>query len=184
MEATDILMEEHRIIERVLFALEKQADRMKTGSPVRTGFFLDAAAFIRKFADGCHHRKEEESLFMAMVDAGLSNQTGPIAIVLAEHEQGRRYVRAMEKAARAAAGDPSDDPDDIILNAQAYVSLMRQHIRRENEFLFPLAARMIPSDQQAKLSEEFERIEHEETGAGVHEKYHALAEALEKEAAG
>jgi len=184
MEATEILMEEHRVIERVISALENQAGRMKAGSPVRTEFFLDAAAFIRKFADGCHHRKEEESLFMAMVDAGLSNQTGPIAIVLAEHEQGRMYTRAMEKAARAMAGGQPDGRDDIILNAQAYVSLMRQHIRRENEFIFPLAVRMIPPDQQEKISQEFERIEHEETGAGVHEKYHALAEALEKEAAG
>jgi hemerythrin-like domain-containing protein len=184
MEATDILMEEHRIIERVLSALENQVQRMKTGSPVRTDFFLDAAAFIRKFVDGCHHRKEEESLFTAIVEGGLSNQTGPIAIILAEHEQGRVFTRALEKAARAVAGGQSAARDDMILNAQAFVALMRQHIRRENDFLFPLAARMIPPDQQAKLSAEFERIEHEEIGAGVHEKYHALAEALEKEAAG
>jgi hypothetical protein len=32
-----------------------------------------------------------------------------------------------------------------------------------------------------KVAEEFERIEQEETGAVVHEKYLALAEVLEKE---
>jgi hemerythrin-like domain-containing protein len=32
------------------------------------------------------------------------------------------------------------------------------------------------------LAEDFERVEHEETGAGIHEKYLALVEALEKEA--
>jgi hemerythrin-like domain-containing protein len=183
MEVTDILMEEHRIIERVLAAMETQAQRMKTGSSVRTGFFLDAVAFSRKFVDGCHHRKEEESLFMAMVDAGLSNQTGPIAILLAEHEQGRVYTRAMEKSARAVEGGHSAARDDIIQNALAYVALLRQHIRRENDFFFPLAVRMIAPNQQAKLSEEFDRIELEETGAGVHKKYHALAEAMEREAA-
>jgi hemerythrin-like domain-containing protein len=31
------------------------------------------------------------------------------------------------------------------------------------------------------MTEDFEHVEHEETGAGVHEKYLALAEALERE---
>ena len=35
--------------------------------------------------------------------------------------------------------------------------------------------------EQAALVDRFETIEHEETGEGVHEKYLALAEALEAE---
>jgi len=184
MEGIDILMEEHRIIERVLSALEKQAQRLQAGSAVRLGFFQDASAFARNFADGCHHRKEEESFFMALVDSGLSNQTGPIAIMLAEHEQGRAYNREMEKATRAIARGDLSAKDDLTRNALDYVTLLRQHIRRENEFLFPLAARMIPAPRQKELAGEFERIEREETGAGIHEKYHRLAEAMEKEAEG
>lgn len=182
MEATDILMEEHRVIERALSALETQARRLQAGSPVRPGFFQDANTFFRNFADGCHHRKEEESLFMAMVDAGLSNQTGPIAIILAEHEQGRAYNREMEKAARGLSRDGTSARDDLARNALAYVGLLRQHVRRENEFLFPLAERMIPPLRQKELTEEFERIEREEIGAGIHDRYHRLADAMEKEA--
>jgi hemerythrin-like domain-containing protein len=183
MEATDILVAEHRIIERVLSALEKQARRLQAGSPVRPGFFQDAAAFFRNFADGCHHRKEEESLFPMMADVGLSNQTGPVAIMLAEHEQGRVYNRAMEKAARALAGGEPSARDDLVRNALEYAAMLRQHIRRENDFLFPMAARMIPPERRKELTEAFQRIEREEIGAGVHEKYHRLADTLEKEAA-
>jgi hemerythrin-like domain-containing protein len=183
MEATDILIAEHRIIERVLSALETQARRLQAGAPVRPEFFQDATAFFRGFTDGCHHRKEEESLFMMLADAGLSNQTGPIAIMLAEHEQGRAYNRAMEKAARALAGGEASARDDLVRRAQEYVALLRQHIRRENEFLFPMAARMIPPNRQNELMEEFRRIEREGTGPGLHGKYHRLAETMEKEAA-
>jgi hemerythrin-like domain-containing protein len=150
---------------------------------VRLGFFQDASAFFRNFADGCHHRKEEESFFMALADSGLSNQTGPIAIMLAEHEQGRTYNRAMEKAARAIdRGEPAAQTD-LTRNALEYIGLLRQHIRRENEFLFPMAERLISPLRQKELAAEFEQIERKETGAGVHEKYHRLAEAMEKEAA-
>ena len=182
MEATDILIEEHRIIERVLSALETQALRLQAGSPVRPGFFLDATSFFRNFIDGCHHRKEEESFFMAMMDAGLSNQTGPIAIMIAEHEQGREYTRAMEKAARALAGGQASARDDLIRNTLEYVALLRQHIRRENNLVFKMAEQLIPPARQKELTEDFERIEREEIGAGIHEKYHRLAEAMEKEA--
>jgi hemerythrin-like domain-containing protein len=46
-----------------------------------------------------------------------------------------------------------------------------------------MADQVIPAGKQPQVADDFERIEHEETGAGVHEKYLALAEALEREAA-
>jgi hemerythrin-like domain-containing protein len=49
MEATDILMSEHRVIERVLAALETAVQRLEQGQEVRPGFFLDAADFIKGF---------------------------------------------------------------------------------------------------------------------------------------
>ncbi len=68
-------------------------------------------------------------------------------------------------------------------NALGYVELLRGHIGKEDQVLFPMAGQMIPQAQQAGLVDRFETIEHEETGEGVHEKYLALAAALEKEAA-
>jgi hemerythrin-like domain-containing protein len=182
MEATKILMEEHRLILHLLAAMELQAGRLKTGAAVRTGFFLDAVDFVRNFADGCHHRKEEGALFPALVKAGLTKDSGPIAVMLAEHEQGREFNRGMEKAARAMEGGDPGARNDLAQNALGYVALLRQHIRKEDTVLFPTADRLISPAVQAELAGEFGRIEREETGAGVHEKYHALAEAMVKEA--
>ncbi len=182
MEATDILIEEHRIIERVLSALERQIRRLESGSAVRPGFFDDATAFFRNFTDGCHHRKEEESFLLALMDAGLSNQTGPLAIMLAEHERSRACNRAIEKAARALERGESAAREDLIRHALEYIALMRPHIRRENEFLFPMAGRLIPPRAQEALAAEFERFTRAETGAGILKNYRRLADAMEEEA--
>ena len=88
MQATSVLMDEHRIIERMLGDLELASERLASGAPIRPGFFLDAAEFVKGFADGCHHRKEEGVLFPAMELAGVAREGGPIGVMLAEHEEG------------------------------------------------------------------------------------------------
>jgi hemerythrin-like domain-containing protein len=181
MKATEILMEEHRVIERVLAAMEIAAQRLEA-KQLRPSFFVDAAEFVKGFADGCHHKKEEGVLFPAMLAHGVRDQGGPIGVMMAEHHQGRTYTIAMRKAAQdLEAGDESARAI-IVENAQRYIALLRQHIVKEDTVLFPMADRVVSPVSQDKLAEDFERVEHEETGAGVHEKYLALAETLEKEA--
>ena len=80
MQATDVLSSEHRVIERVLVSLEQAAQAVEAGASVRPGFFLDAADFIRGFADGCHHRKEENVLFTTMSQHGVLVEGGPTKI--------------------------------------------------------------------------------------------------------
>jgi hemerythrin-like domain-containing protein len=102
--------------------------------------------------------------------------------MLSEHEQGRVYTRGMREAAlRLQAGDASAR-GEVVRNALGYVALLRQHIEKENAVLFPMADEMIPVARQDAVYEGFEHVEHEETGEGVHEKYLALAESLEREA--
>ncbi len=181
MEATDILMSEHRVIERVIAILEIAAEKLENGETVRPEFFLDAAQFIRGFADGCHHAKEEGVLFKAMAERGVPVQGGPIGVMLADHEQGRIYTRGMTDAAnRWIAGD-STARQLVIENARGYAQLLQAHIFKEDNILFPMANRVIPESQQEDVNQGFEHVEHEETGEGVHEKYLALAETLEQE---
>ena len=181
MKATDVLMAEHEVILRVISALEKAADRLEQGAAIRPAFFADSARFIKGFADGCHHKKEEGVLFEAMEAHGMPGQAGPIGVMLVEHARGRIFTRDMADAARRwEAGDQSACAE-IIKNARGYAELLRQHIAKENGMLFPMADQVIPPSEQAWVYEDFERVEHEETGVGVHEKYLALAAALEKE---
>ncbi len=181
MKATEILMAEHRVIERVVAAMRQAADQLDNGEDVRAGFFLQAADFVKGFADGCHHQKEEQVLFRSLVAHGLSAEQGPVAAMLYEHEQGRAFIRGLrEAAARLETGDRSAIPA-VVDNARGYADLLSAHILKEDQVLFPMADRVIPLQDQESVFEGFERVEHEETGEGVHEKYLALAESLEKE---
>jgi len=182
VKATDTLMEEHRIIERVLTALEKQARRLDAGEAVRPSFFLDAADFVRNFADGCHHEKEEDNLFPAMVAHGFQEDEGPVAVMLDEHEQGRQLVGAMCDAVERLEGGEAEAATEVVRNAMGYVAVLRQHIMKEDNILFPMAEQALPEEQKGQLAEAFADLDADEESEGVRQKYVALAEKLEAEA--
>ncbi len=179
MQATDTLSSDHRLIERVLAALDRAAERLERGEAVAPQFFLDAARFIQGFADGCHHGKEEGVLFPTMAANGLPTEGGPIAVMLHEHERGRAYTAGLREAAeQLAAGDASASAA-VAANARAYASLLRQHIYKEDNILFPMASRVIPSDQHDDVMRRFEVVEREQAGTGNRAAWVKVAEGLE-----
>jgi hemerythrin-like domain-containing protein len=178
MQATDILSSEHRVIERVINALDAAADRLEAGKPVRPGFFLDAVRFIRDFADGYHHGKEEGVLFETMARNGMPLDDGPIGMMLYEHDRARELTSGLSGAAdRLAAGD-AGAADAVIDYARAYGALLTQHIYKEDNILFPMAARAIPPGDQDEVLDAFGRIEGEQASSGPKTFYLDLAQAL------
>jgi hemerythrin-like domain-containing protein len=113
---------------------------------------------------------------------GVPVKGGPIGVMLAEHEQGRQYTRLMREAVEMWQAGDTSAVEAVKLNGMGYVNLLRQHIQKENNILFPMAGRVVPTEKQSAIWEKFEQIEREETGEGIHEKYEALAKKLELEA--
>jgi len=173
---TQILSDEHRIIERVLDAVQRLS-----AAPARQNLphWQKAIEFIRGFADQCHHCKEEQVLFPALEAHGIPTEDGPVGMMLQEHEEARSHVRAMMDAlARIAAGEESAAAG-LFDNAGQYLRLLREHIQKEDEVLFRLADEVIPADEQKRLLQEFENHEVKEVGPGAHEKYLKIASELE-----
>ncbi len=178
MQATEILSSEHRVIERVIAALDVAADRLETGAAVRPGFFVDATRFIRNFADGYHHGKEEEVLFATMARNGMPTDDGPIGMMLFEHDRARELTAGLGKAAERWAGGDRDVADTLADYARAYGELLTQHIYKEDNILFPMAAQAILPQEQDEVLHEFERIEREQAAKGSKASYLDLADSL------
>jgi len=173
MFATTELRNEHEGILVMLDVLEQLAQNLRQGKPVNHHHLEQILDFLRTFADKCHHGKEEDLLFPALEAAGLPRNGGPIAVMLDEHTRGRAAIRAMDEAlTRLNAGEAAGQ--DFAEAALTYVYLLRDHISKENQVLFMMAERLLPETTHAQLAQEFERVEEERIGPGVHERYHAL----------
>lgn len=181
MSATEELKTEHRAIERMLAVLEVAVRRLDGGQRVRPDLFRDAVDFVRNFADRCHHGKEEQNLFPRMEERGVPRAGGPLGVMLFEHEQGREYIGAIAGATEDYDGGNASAARTIADNARGYIGLLRDHIAKEEQVLFPMADGVLTPDDQRELEQRFQQIETEVMGAGVHERYHGLLDDLERE---
>ena len=142
---TDRLMDEHRLILRMLDLLETRAARTLDGEEPDAEFFAGAVDFVRRFADRFHHAKEEDILFAALVANGMPAENSPVAAMRLEHEQGRQFLRGLEEALREHRAGVPERRQSIVGNARGYCALLRDHIYKEDHILYPLAERILPA---------------------------------------
>ncbi len=181
VKPTEILIEEHRVIEQVLAALEKAVTRMSRGENVHLRFFSGTSYLLNGFTDRYHHKKEERVLLPALVEIGLSADNGFVAAMITEHEEARRLAQRLRQVTdRFLAGDVNAR-EQVILSALGYVSLLRRHMYKEDHGLFPLVEQVIPADRQNEMAAAFERFDLEENGSELHEKYYEMANRLAQE---
>lgn len=163
--ATMALRHEHEVLVRALALLERAAPLAAAGAPAARDALARLADFFAHFADRCHHAKEEQHLFPALERRGLPREGGPVAVMLAEHREGRQLLAALAAGDTAAAGP--------------YATLLRAHIDKENGVLFPLAERLLTAEDQANLQRAFDAVERETMGPGAHERLLAELAAIE-----
>lgn len=161
MTPVEILMDEHRNIERMLNCLEAMTVVFTAERRIDVESARAAIDFIRGYADRCHHGKEEAQLFPALVENGLSPDGGPTAVMRHEHEQGRAYVKEMEEALSAAEEEGGDASTRFARAARLYLGLLREHIQKEDHCLFPMVPQILDAQTVGRLKTSFDRFDSE-----------------------
>jgi len=145
MTPTSMLRDEHRVIQKGLDLLETALGRAGASEPEAWDRLVE---WFRAFADRNHHAKEEQALFPAMARAGVPVAGGPIGVMLDEHAEARSLVRAMATA----------DAAGRVAAARHYVTLLRQHMDKENDVLFAIADSVLDEASMAAVAAEFSRL--------------------------
>ncbi len=178
MDPIETLMNEHRLIERAIDALLSFADEVRRKSSDEREELGRFVTFIREFADGCHHGKEENILFATMVEAGFPGDGGPIAVMLMEHTEGRGYVQALAELQLQTTPWTAEDRQRLADAAYGYGDLLRQHIHKEDAILYPMAEQRLPPHFLNRIADECEKFESYKAASGEHDRLHHLADEL------
>lgn len=174
MKPTEDLMHEHKAIEIMLGVMAKIAENIMKGKEFDVIEIDKIVDFLKTFADKCHHGKEENVLFPALVAAGIPKENGPVGVMLHEHVLGRGFIKDINDGAESYKLGNTAASQEIANAMLKYVTLLQNHIQKENNILFPMADRTHSQAKQVEIYEQFEKIEEEVVGHGVHEQYHEL----------
>ncbi len=181
MKPTEMLMTEHRLIERVLDAMEAWIKTVGSGSEsddkAEVARFV---SFIQGFADAYHHGKEEDILFAAMVDHGFPRQAGPIAVMLHEHDLGRSLVSVLDRLAQQSTTWSEEDHGTLGHTVREFAALLRQHIQKEDKVLYPMADARLPEPVKEGICRRFQDFEDQQISSGEQERLRTLGDALIK----
>ena len=159
MHPADTLSNEHKVILGQLDSLEEEIRKILGGAPVSGAYFKDALDFFREFADVFHHAKEERLLFPRMQERGVPGEGGPIGVMLAEHDEGRGYLKRVRDNLDAAVQNSPEARADVVAAASAYISMLRNHIYKEDSILFRIAHMVLGPDDVAELELKFAAVE-------------------------
>jgi hemerythrin-like domain-containing protein len=184
MDAIETLMNEHRVIERVLDALAGFVDEVQRSGGTEKAELSRFVTFVREFADAAHHGKEEDLLFAAMIEHGFPRDGGPIAVMLREHDQGRALIRILRERAEQPGAWTDADRQELSAAANGYAELLRAHIHKEDAILYPMAEQHLPPDALAAVSAACDDHDRAEGRAEKQEALHALADDLVRRHAG
>jgi hemerythrin-like domain-containing protein len=175
MLATENLMKEHQLILKYVDLMERYvAFSLKHPDSL---VLLEKAAgfieFIHEFADHFHHAKEEDILFRYLGIPGVLTHCNPVPQMLMEHDKARRFVKNMEQAVQAKALNALAD------NAAQYARLLKEHIYKEDNILYPMGEAGLSDEAKKALLKEYAQTDERLDSLAIWAKYETLCTELD-----
>lgn len=138
MESIAVLGYEHQAVLAQLAAVEDQLANADAGAAL--------ASFLAYLQDDVllHFSVEEHALF-PMLERYFGHGGGPLAVMNAEHASFRELLSDLRAAVLAA------DLSQQRACAQDLIELLRVHIAKEDNILFPMAARVLNPTEQDEV---------------------------------
>lgn len=178
MQARGPLMIEHRLIERMLKAIQdilKRIEETQAIDPVRVDTVVD---FIRTYADRTHHGKEEEILFEAMKEKPLSEEDRRFMNeLIEEHVFGRRTTKALVDANTRYRNGDEAALSEIVEKLQTLIEFYPTHIEKEDKVFFPASRGYFTEEEDQAMLARFREFD----GKMIHEKYENVVKELTSE---
>ncbi len=155
-KALTIIRDEHRTISAILHGMEYLVRKIRTQKKkVDPRVFRAMLYYLDTFSERAHHPKEDQFLFSALRSRGAGAEA-LITELEKEHAGGEDALRRLALALnRFEEGGDREFPA-FESAVGRFVDSYRDHMRKEEELLFPLARQLLTDADWAAIDREFE----------------------------
>ncbi len=172
------LMQEHRLIEKMIALMSMELERFKQENKADVNFIAIGLDFIRTYADKCHHCKEEDIFFRDLDEKPLSSGHKKILQELRdEHSQVRKTVIRLAADRDKYAAGSQETFTEILNSIKKLTELYPKHIEKEDRHFFVPAIQYFNAEEQQKMLQEFWEADR----TLIHLKYKNVVEELQSQ---
>ncbi len=155
--ATEDLMREHGVLNRILLIYEEGLRRLRKKEEIAPAVFRDTADLVRKFVEDYHEKLEETFIFPAFEKQ--KKLTDLVKVLLKQHEAGRAVTAVILRDAADDRFTKEDARQELVRSVEAFIRMYRPHEAREDTVLFPALHKLMTPKQLKDLGEQFEKEE-------------------------
>jgi len=158
LKSIDSLSEDHNEVLKILETFYQTIEKIEDGkdkdidrkSIKRTLHFFNSKFWL-------HFDKEEQTIFpeLSIYIGGGGKPSGPVVVMLDEHQM----LRESNKKMQLAYKNFKTNSNIFTSEARNFTGLLRQHIRMEEEMLFPMAVNSLDHSLDSEWLKMFELIE-------------------------
>jgi hemerythrin-like domain-containing protein len=180
MRITRSLRPDQELITRFLDVFGKASVILGSGRGARPGFFLFAHTFIHEYMEEIFFRKEDV-LIRALLDAGFPDNDGPVDAIRTAQKKSHETAELLLNDAKAWQAGDEDARVGVGWASSEYSSIIRQHMDRLKNLIFPLLEQNLTLEDEHKIAEGFNNIAFEGMMKSDPDKFVKLIETLEDE---
>jgi hemerythrin-like domain-containing protein len=141
-------VDEHKLIKEFLELVPELCEKIQKDLQSSKEIILQTVEFIKQFADKFHHAKEEDILF-----AYAKGNRDIVNVMLEDHKKGRYYVKSI------LLGLETEDASYIAYSLKHYRELLTEHIKKEDEILYPWIERAASASEIENIGLAFDNVD-------------------------
>src|SRR5262249_54523416 len=150
--ATEDLMREHGVLNRILLIYEEGLRRLHAKEEVGPEVFQHTATLVRKFVEDYHEKLEENFIFPEFEKA--KKLTDLVGVLRKQHEAGRAVTDVVLRNATGDRFGKEDASKELVEAVRAFVRMYRPHEAREDTVLFPALHKVVSAKKLADLGDQ------------------------------
>lgn len=176
----DALWNEHRSIAVVLHAMEYLVREQRNhGTKINPAVFRAMLYYLDVFPERMHHPKEEDYLFAA-VRRKTSEADAVLDELRKEHDSGAHTIRDLEQDLLRYEEGGDKEFESFAAAVEAFVAGYRQHMRKEEDGVMPIARRVLNAQDWADINRAWAENRDPLTGVEGEKEYEQVLDRIVK----
>jgi hemerythrin-like domain-containing protein len=178
-KSTQLLCEEHRLIESAILAFTSIIKELDSGTALDRRRVCEIAQSFKTYVERCHHAKEDFLLSMVRARGGASTEY-PFRTFYEEHRQIQSLLADLAHGVHEYLGSFHGTPESLVGSLREIVDFYPGHMWKAEHLLFPMADELLSETDQLVLIQHFDWIE-SIVGSDINEQLRAIVAEFRRE---